>query len=129
MIKGAVLQPPDALAKVSIALWESLASELIAIIGEGGFQSLYSRSIYLVKPAYPWLALKLSSPQTGSRFAGLHMSFEGRNITEIGEANIALLICFTDILSGLIGEILTTSILRAAWGDDAFNVVEEEFGK
>jgi len=41
-------------------------------------------------------------------------------------ANSLLLIKFTDILASLIGEGLTTSILRSAWGNDAPNRAGKE---
>ncbi len=46
------------------------------------------------------------------------MSFEGHTPAQASEANRLLLITFTDILSSLIGEELTTSILRSAWGSE-----------
>jgi hypothetical protein len=120
------MQRPEAGLDVTIHLWERLASELISIIGEGGFQSLYSRSIHLTNVTFPWLVLSHSSQQTDSRFAGLKISLEGRDFTEASEASIALLITFIDILALLIGEPLTTSILRSAWDDGAFDIVGKE---
>lgn len=76
------MQRPEAIADASTYLWERPASELISIIGEGGFQSLYSRSIHLCSVAYPWMTLDhplpLEIPQNTSRFAGLKISLEGR---------------------------------------------------
>ena len=37
VIRKAVMQRPEAMLDVTINLWQSLAFELIAIIGEGGF--------------------------------------------------------------------------------------------
>lgn len=127
MIRRAVLQRPDAIVDVTISLWERLASELISIIGEGGFQSLYARSVHLTRAAFPWIALDHSGTDADSRFADLSMSLEGRDFTEASEASMALLITFIDILALLIGEHLTTSILRSAWGDEALNIAGKEF--
>lgn len=44
------------------------------------------------------------------------MSLEGQAPAQASEANSLLMITFTDILASLIGEQLTTSILRLAWG-------------
>ena len=126
MIRRAVLQRPEAILDVTIDLWGRLASELVSIIGEGGFQSLYSRSIHLTSATFPWMERNLPSQKTDSRFAGLKMSLEGRDFTEAGEGSITLLITFIDILTMLIGELLTTSILRSAWGDDALNIAVKE---
>lgn len=120
------MQRPEAMAEVSVHLWERLAVELISIIGEGGFQSLYSRSVHLAAATYPWLAPGQPAQPTDSRFAGLKISLEGRDSTEASEASVALLITFVDILAVLIGELLTTSILHSAWGDDALDRAEKE---
>lgn len=129
MIKRTVMQRPEAVADAAISLWERLASELISIIGEGGFQSLYARSAHLTGATFPWMVLKHPGKEPDSRFADFRMSLEGRDFTEASEASIALLITFIDILALLIGEHLTTSILRSAWGDDALDIDGKELRK
>ncbi len=121
LVDTAVMQRSGAIIDVSISLWESLALELIAIIGEEGFQSMYARSAHLNSVAFPWLLLDHVTQISASRFAGLQISLENRNLTapaEANEASKALLITFVDILALLIGDPLTTSILQAAWIDD-----------
>jgi hypothetical protein len=125
MIKRAVMQRPEAITDVTIDLWERLAASLISIIGEGGFQSLYSRSVYLTSATFPWMAPNPPTQKINLGFADLKMSLEGRDSTEASEASIALLCTFIDILTLLIGEFLTTSILRTAWGDDALDTAKE----
>ena len=120
------MQRPEAVLETTVYLWERLASELTSIIGEGGFQSLYSRSVHLTSAGFPWMVLSHPWQRTDSRFADLKVSFEGRSFTETSEASIALLVTFIDILAVLIGELLTTSILRSAWGDDALDIAGKE---
>ncbi|MFC7297754.1 hypothetical protein [Herminiimonas aquatilis] len=126
MIRAAVMQRPDAIAEVSIHLWEKLARELVSIIGEGGFQSLYNRSLHLVGATFPWLEINSSLPQNSSGFADLKECLAGQDSTNASEASAALLITFIDILALLIGELLTSSILRLAWGDDVLDTVVKE---
>lgn len=128
MIQRAVLQRPDAYLDKTVHLWERLAAELISIIGEGGFDSLYARSIHLSKAAFPWLGHSPASPAqpTDSRFAAVKMSLEGRDFAEASQASIHLLTTFIDILALLIGEHLTTNMLRSAWGDDALEPAVKE---
>lgn len=126
VVRRAVTQRPEAVVDVTIDLWERLAAELIALIGEGGFHSLYSRSAHLASATFPWMVLNHPWQQTDSRFADLKKSLEGRNFEEASEASIALLITFVDILALLIGEYLTTSILHSAWGDDAVDIAGKE---
>lgn len=106
-------------ADAAILLWEKLAAEVISIIGEGGFDSLYQRSGYLVQQAYQCLAPCLQSAPAEHRFADLKASLENDVSPLMNDANCELLITFTDIMATLIGEALTTGILRTAWGSDA----------
>ncbi len=103
-------------AASAIYLWELLASQIIAVVGEGGFDSLYARSLFLAQPTFPWLAGSSPSPQTDHRFAELKTSLEGQAPAQASAANRLLLLTFTDILASLIGEQLTGSILHLAWG-------------
>lgn len=127
MIRNASTQRPEAVAAAAIDVWQKLAHQLISIIGEGGFQSLYARSLHLTSSTFPWIAEShASQTDSDSRFVNLKINLEGRDPAEAGEASIALLITFIDILALLIGELLTTSILRSAWGDDALDTVVKE---
>ena len=126
IIRQALLQRPEAALEVTIDLWERLASKLIAIIGEGGFESLYARSVHLTNVDFSWIVLDPSSQQSVGRFAALRSSLEGRDVAEMREASVALMITFVDILCLLIGALLTTSILSSAWGDDVVKLAEKE---
>ncbi len=127
IIKNFMAQHNEKVADAAINLWEQLATQIISIVGEGGFNSLYARSVFLTQSTFPWLAASSASPQADQRFANLKMSLEGQMPALASEANSLLLITFTDILTSLIGEQLTTSILRSAWGDDASDRVGKEF--
>ncbi len=116
----------DKVADAAIDSWEKLATEIISIVGEGGFNSLYARSVFLAQSTFPWLAASSLAP-TGHRFAELKKRLTEQTPAQAGAANRLLLITFTDILASLIGEQLTTSILRSAWGDDASNKAGKEF--
>lgn len=117
LIRQAVTQRPEAALDVAVDLWERLAAELVAIIGEGGFLSLYARSVHLAGATYPWLQESQPPAEIKAAFASLKVSLEARETAEIEEASIALFIVFTDILATLIGALLTANILRSAWGD------------
>jgi hypothetical protein len=121
LISRAILRRPEALVDVTVSLWEKLAVELVSLIGDGGFQSVYLRSGMLAAKRYPWMVLDSSLQQTDLQFAELRRSLEGRDVTEAGEASIVLLSTFLDILTSLIGELLMTNLLHSAWGDDVFN--------
>jgi hypothetical protein len=126
-IKQAVMQRPEAPSDGAVHLWERLAAELVPIIGEGGFQSLHVRSIHLAGRDFPWLLTIHASHSAGPRFESLKANLEGRNAAEAHAASIALLTTFIDILATLIGDLLTASILRSAWGDDVSDIALKEF--
>jgi hypothetical protein len=130
IVETAVLQRLDAVVEVTILLWERLAIELTSIIGEEGFQSLYARSAHLNNVAFPWLILdhefQSYSQSSASRFSGLQISLQNRELINPAETNEAckkLLITFVDILALLIGDSLTASILRSAWMGEPFDTV------
>lgn len=120
MIERAVRSLPAADAEVGVMLWESLAAELSVIIGQRGFESLYSRSLYRAGAHYAWLARQ--PPQASADgFKLLASALKMREPAEAQAASAALLNIFVDTLIILIGELLTNSILRTAWGDDVVN--------
>ncbi len=116
MINGVMAEHPE--VDAAINLWEQMATQIIAIVGEGGFNSLYARSVFLTRSTFPWLAAGALPPQADQLFAGLKTSLEGQTQAQAVKASSLLLITFTDILASLIGEQLTTSILRLAWGSE-----------
>ncbi|CAG9931781.1 hypothetical protein [Candidatus Nitrotoga arctica] len=127
IIKDRIAMNPAKVVDAAIKLWEQMATEIISIVGESGFNSLYSRSIFLTQSTFPWVGTSLKSPLTDQRFAKLKVNFEGQTPAHASEANTLLLITFTDILASLIGEKLTTTILRSAWGNDASVGTSKEF--
>lgn len=126
MIRTVIMRRPDAVGDVSLRLWECLASELTSIIGDGGFQSLYARSIHLARAQFSFIPLSEPTLSIACVFANLKKCLEERDLDVACEASITLLNIFIDILILLIGELLTTSILRSAWGDDAMNIAGTE---
>lgn len=120
LIESLLARHIEKVADAAIFLWEQMATEIISIIGVAGFDSLYARSVLLCQPKFPWLGLKVipSNSSGNRRFAELKTNLEGQWPAQAVAANSLLLITFTDILATLIGEQLTTRILRAAWGND-----------
>lgn len=126
MIENHMAQHTEKVADAAIKLWVQMATKIISIVGVGGFNSLYARSVFIAQSTFPWLATSSLSSQTDHRFAELKSSLEGQTPEQASAANSLLLITFTDILATLIGEQLTTRILRSAWGNDASNRAGKE---
>lgn len=102
-----------------INLWEPMAAQIIMIVGDGGFNSLYLRALSLTQPTFPWLAPTSPPSQAANRFTELAKCLEGQPPGQARTANNLLLTTFTDILATLIGEDLTIQLLRSAWGIEA----------
>lgn len=126
IIDNLLTQQPEKMADVAITLWEQMAAQIIAIVGEGGFNSLYMRSVFLCQADYPWLAAS-STMHENLGFTNLRACFTEQSSVQTQQANALLLITFTDILAALIGEQLTTSILNSAWGNIASDGSDKEY--
>src|SRR6185437_2277216 len=124
LIKRLTASPGGSVADASIILWEKMAVQMISIVGEEGFDSLFARSLFLSQSSFPWLANPL--PKAEHRFAELKESLAGQAPAHAREANSLLLITFTDILASLIGESLTTRILHLAWDNDISTRIGKE---
>ncbi|MEO8117721.1 MAG: hypothetical protein ABI606_00170 [Rhodoferax sp.] len=127
IIVGLTEQHTEKVADNAIVLWEQMATQIIAIVGEGGFNSLYARSLFLIVSHHPWLASGALSPQTGQRFSELNKCLEGQTPAQAVAGTTLLLITFTDILASLIGEQLTIRILQSAWGPGTQGSIGKEF--
>lgn len=118
MIESLATPPTEKGADAAMRLWEKMSTKIISIVGEGGFHSLYARSFFIARARFPWLAADELPTQTDQLFAQLKICFESQTPALARAANSLLLVTFTDILASLIGEALTTSILRSAWDSD-----------
>ncbi len=127
MIKGLVAQHIENDAEAAIRPWEQMATQIVLIVGEEGFNSLYARSVHLAQATFPWLAARPLSPQSDRRFAELQASLAGQTPAQARAANSLLLLTFTGIMAALIGEPLTARILDSAWGNEASHSTSKEF--
>lgn len=125
--KNNVGQHSEQSADDAIILWEKIADQIISIVGEGGFNSLYGRSVFITQKTFSWLTAASLPPKNDHRFAELRMHFERQTLAQASAANNLLLITFTDLLASLIGEQLTVDILRSAWVDNDTDRAGKEF--
>jgi len=120
LIERALRRDPGAVVDVSIRLWEQLSTELSKIIGERGVESMYARSLHQSQKQFSWLTPH--PPQTmEAAMTALRASLQGEADTAACAASTAMMMHFINTLILLIGELLTNSILRKAWGDDVVN--------
>lgn len=118
-IRMALTKRPEAMLAVTVHLWGRLALELVPIIGNGGFNSLYARTVHLTRADFPWLTNDQPPPATDLLFIRLSTCLEQHSITEASEASARLLVTFLDILATLIGESMTDAIISSIWNDAA----------
>jgi hypothetical protein len=97
------------------ALWQKLADQLIPIIGEGGFSSLYVRSVYLTRASFDYLPYCGASDASEAMLAQLTLCLQGRDALEARAVSRLLLLKFITILASLIGISLMTGIIHSAW--------------
>lgn len=110
----------------TVDLWLLLATQVIAIVGVGGFDSLYARSVYLTQRRFSWLAAGCTNPSDDSRFANLTACLDAVAPELARAANFLLLTTFTDIFASLVGEPLTARILDSAWGAEVHHTAEKD---
>lgn len=107
----------DGFADAAIDLWERVATHIIALVGEAGFDSLYGRSVFLARSTFPWLTESSQPGRESDRFSDLRANLEDKPPDLASDANRLLLVIFTDTMASLIGEPLTERVLTTAWGD------------
>ena len=127
LIEHLLTQHAQMNAADAVSLWEPMAAQIVGIVGEGGFNSLYARSLFLSQNMFPWLAACALSAHEAPRFVLLQTCFESQTSAQIRAANAHLLITFTNTMAGLIGDQLTTRILRSAWNNTVPDSINQEF--
>ena len=116
-----VVRDTEELTTLAVRWWSAIATQLIPLVGQDGFNILYSRSVSLAQTRFAWLAPQLPDLS----FTSLRACFATRGSDEALDACKELLFVFADLLAGLIGESLTASIFNAAWGGDALRIGEK----
>lgn len=125
--EAALARHPGAVVDATIHLWRKLAPELIPIIGERGFETLYSRSIRLACVQYPWMKQGGEGPPDNNDFPQLRQCLQTQDDAQASQASMALFTIFFDTLASLIGEALTKHLLRSAWGQETSEIRRENF--
>lgn len=108
---------PDAsaVAEATISTWHQVASHLIPVIGAGGVDVLFNRSLHLTCTAFPWLTILGDHRDNTVLFASLKARLTGRDPDAAVEASYTLLVTFVELLMSLIGESLTERLLSSVW--------------
>ena len=98
-------------------VWVDLAAHLTPLIGEAGFCALYGRAARLAAPSDHWPAAVNGARSMDALLLSIKNNLASIEPDRAGAANLALLDSFTKLLAGLIGDGLTTRLLKSAWAD------------
>ncbi len=99
--------------------WQRMALQLTPLIGDTGFQSLYSRAIHLAQPHCPHLSAYIQGQSTSRLFEKLREDLSALEPSVTHDCSHVLLHQFTELVSSMIGNPLTEQILRSAWDNPA----------
>jgi hypothetical protein len=101
----------NAVAEATISTWHQMAARLAPVIGSGGIDVLFNRSLFLTCSVFPWLTILGDHRDRSDLLANLKAHLAGRETDAAVEASNALLGTFTELLTALIGESLTERLL------------------
>lgn len=112
IIELTLKQRPETMVDVSIGLWEEFTPRLIIIIGEDNFQSLFFRSGQITANIFPWMKFcDCFCRASEYKFIELKKCLEEQGMVESSAASASLLHAFIDILSLIIGDVLSENLL------------------
>ena len=103
---------PEHIIELVIACWKEIYRVLRPIIGKGGIDALFHRSIEITAQDYPWLAVASTDPQSAMDIDVLHQVLLKEDGSHFAGASDTLLLCFYSLLTNLIGLSLTDRLLR-----------------
>ena len=103
-----------ALAAAFFGLWQQTAGKLEPVIGARGVDVLFGRALHLTARHFPWLPTTAHGNSAASLYV-FQTCLAGRSAPEVSDAGETLLLAFTGLLAGMVGESLTGRLLGAAW--------------
>ena len=104
-----------AVTDVSLRVWREVADTLAPMIWVGGVEAIFKRSLQLTTPSWPWLAPAGAPAEDEDPLASCQARLKVRSPAEAAEANVILLVSFTDLLVTMIGASLTDRLLGQIW--------------
>jgi hypothetical protein len=105
----------SAVAEATISTWHQVAALIIPVIGTGGVDVLFNRSLHLTCTAFPWLTILGDHRDNVALLANLKERLAGREPDAAAEASYTLLVTFVEQLMSIIGKSLTKSLLSSCW--------------
>lgn len=101
-------------AGAACGVWRGVTAALSPIIGRHGVAALFNRSLHLTRTEHPVLSAVHDAAGGLSDYSALQEALSSQTSASAAAANSALLGTFHDLLSSLIGAMLTERLLRSA---------------
>jgi hypothetical protein len=102
-----------------------VATQLAPVIGARGFEALFGRALHMTSTTFPWLEVGANRSVGASPLPSLEGCLAGQNPAAAAEASYTLLLTFTELLTTLIGESLTTRLLAPVWASPSLSSAQE----
>ena len=111
LAERAGLRGADATAEATAATWRLVAAQLAPVIGSRGLEVLFGRALHVTSTTYRWLAVSEDRGGSADALPSLAQCLARQDPATAAEASDKLLLTFTELLTTLIGESLTTRLL------------------
>ena len=95
-------------------LWQQTAGQLEPVIGARGVDALFGRALHVTARRFPWLPTAADGSSVTPRDV-FQTCLAGRSASEASDAGETLLLTFTGLLAGMVGESLTARLLGDGW--------------
>jgi hypothetical protein len=109
----------DATVEATAATWRLVAAQLAPVIGARGLEVLFGRALHMTSTTYRWLAVGEDRGGRADALPSLAECLARQDPATAAEASYTLLLTFTELLTTLIGESLTTRLLAPVFAGTA----------
>lgn len=119
LAQRAGLPGADATVEATAATWRLVAAQLAPVIGARGLEVLFSRALHMTSTTYRWLAVSENRGGGTDALPSLSECLARQDPATAAAASYKLFLTFTDLLTTLIGESLTTRLLAPVFAGTA----------
>jgi hypothetical protein len=108
---------PEQTVETIAAILREIEGALTPIIGPRGVAALYRRSLHLASQTCPCLSIAHEGVPTALDVTALTTALAGQTRSEAALAGALLLQTFYELLTTLVGPVLTERLLRSVWAN------------
>lgn len=102
-------------AEAVTSAFQGIDEALAPIIGKGGVAALYKRTVHVVGGTHAWLPATDEGVPAATDVTALRAALAGQTVADAAAAGTLLLQTFHELLTSLIGPLLTERLLRTVW--------------